>query len=266
MDFRARLRDAARRNSSWVCVGLDPDPGVRPELAKPEALLAFNRAVVEATRDLVCAYKANSAYYEALGPEGVRALAETRKLVPSGVIAILDAKRGDVPHSAEQYARAAFDVLGYDAVTANAYLGLDSLEPFLSRTEKGCFALLRTTNPGAAEIQDADAGGAPLHEVVGRRIAAWSRTHANLGVVAGATGPEALARVRGILGDEVPILVPGVGTQGGNATAAAKAGGNARGELAIISASRSVIYAGNDSEVRKACEELREKVNAALAR
>ena len=260
MDFLARLRAAAQANRSWVCVGLDPDSARMPGLGDADSVLRFNRSVIESTQDLVCAYKVNSAYYEALGSRGFEVMRKTRESVPEGIPVILDAKRGDVPHTAERYAAAAFDQLGYDAITAQPYLGLDALVPFLVRPDRGCFVLVRTTNPSAAEIQDTKVSGEPLYVHLAGKVAEWSRQYPNLGVVAGATVTAELGEVRRTIGEDLPILVPGVGAQGGDATEAARAGGNARGELAIVTASRSVIYAGSPENVRAACLRLREDV------
>lgn len=254
-----RVREAVRRAGGPLCVGLDPDPDLAPVAGArepAEACLALCRRAVRATRGLAAAYKANAAFFEVHGGAGLEVLRALRHEVPEGALAILDAKRGDVASSARLSARWAFEVAGYDAVTLNPLLGLDSVEPFLGYTGRGAFLLLRTSNPGARDVQDLDVGGTPFYLALAERVASWAREHRGLGAVVGATWPEELARVRRVLGDEVPILVPGIGAQGGSAAGAVKAAGS--GPL-LLSASRAILYAGDGSEaaMRAAAERLR---------
>jgi len=243
-----------------LCVGLDCDYDRLPAAARrhrtvAEALLAFNTDIVEATAGYVCAYKPNIAFYEACGPEGIEALVGTvafikDKVPEAGVI--LDGKRGDIGNSNERYASAAFDVIKADALTVTPYIGAESLSPFLDRADRTIFVLVKTSNPGAHEFQDLPVGpaGTPLYQVVAGNVATLWNKHGNCGVVAGATDVEALRRVREIVGD-LPILVPGVGAQGGDLGAAVQAGRHGGGGL-LINSSREIIYASDGSDYAKA--------------
>ncbi len=265
MIFRERLEEAWERSGSLLCIGLDPEPERMPV----SDVLSFNRAVIEATADLVCAYKPNIAFYERLGVTGFSVLKATIEAVPRGVVTVVDAKRGDVGHTARAYAEALYDALGADAVTVNAYLGADSLEPFLGRADRGVFVVCRTSNPGARDLQDllvdTEDGPRPLYEVVALHARTWAR-HGNTGLVVGATYPEEMSRLRGLC-PELPFLVPGVGAQGGDVRAAVRAGMDDRGQGVIISASRSVLYAGSGPRfadaVREAALRLRQEIDAA---
>lgn len=260
--FRDHLRATARKNRSWVCLGLDPNPALLPDGSRDAA--GAQRFCIDAMRqvaDRVCAFKPQSAWFEAFGPEGMAALrevvAEGRRL---GVPVVLDVKRGDIGETARAYATAAFDVLRADAVTVAPYMGRDSVDPFAAYADRGVFVLARTSNPSARDFQDLDVAGTPLFERVARLVASWDK--GNLGVVAGATYPDDLARIRRILGDGVPILVPGVGAQGGTAADAAR-GADSVGEMSVVNASRSLLFA---SDPRAATEALRGELAAALRR
>lgn len=267
MTFQAKLEAAAARNGSLLCIGLDSDP-----LRMPVAdSAAFNRAIIEATADLVCAYKPNAAFYEAQGLDGWRALQDTMQAVPPDIPVILDAKRGDVPSTARAYATACFDVLGADAVTVNPYLGADAVQPFLERPDRTALVLCRTSNPGAPTIQDLAVEGEPLYLKVAALVDAWSRPHRNAGLVVGATYPAELVTVRQRCPD-LPILLPGIGAQSGALEAAVAAGVDAGGGGLIVSASRSVLYALTDTSAaldrfaaaaRAAAKRLRAAINAA---
>ncbi len=272
MTFLEKLLAATRRNNSLICIGLDPEPAHLPAHLRdqPDAILAFNRAIIEATADLVCAYKPNLAFYERLGPAGLSILQETLRLIPGHIPTIGDAKRGDTDNTDRQYARALFEVYGFDAVTVNPYLGYDSLQPFLDYQEKGILVVCRTSNPGARDLQDLLVGQEvgqpiPLYEHVARQVLKWN-TKGNAGLVVGATYPEELQRIRQIA-PELPILVPGVGAQGGDLAASAQVGVDAAGERAIISASRSVLYASADRDFAERAAQvagaLREAANQA---
>ena len=267
--FPQRLDAAAERNRSLLCVGLDP---WRPSMPVAD-VAAFNRAIIEATSDLVCAYKPQWAFYESEGIAGLRALEATIEAVPNGVPVILDAKRGDLGNTSVAYAKAAFEIWGADAVTVNPYLGRDSLQPFLDYADKGVFVLTRTSNPGGADFQElavrsADGEERPLYEEVARQAVSWNE-RGNVGLVAGATAPEELARVRAAAG-AMPILIPGIGAQGGDLESAARNGADANGRRAIITASRSVLYASSGSDFAEAARaeaaRLRGAVNAELER
>ena len=261
--FSERLAAAAGAVDSLICVGLDPQPG----RTAAEEILAFNTRVIEATADLVCAYKPQSAFYEVGGDVGWRALRETiatvRRVAPEAVV-ILDAKRNDIGNTAEAYASAAFDWFDADAVTINPYLGGDAVAPFLRRPERGAFALCRTSNPGAGDLQSlATAEGEPLYLAVAEQARRWGEAqHRNLGLVVGATWPEELARVRARC-PEMPILLPGIGAQGGDLEASVSAGVDADGRGLLVSASRSVIYAGEAEEIRAEASRLRAAAHAA---
>ncbi|MDP9363878.1 MAG: orotidine-5'-phosphate decarboxylase, partial [Chloroflexota bacterium] len=201
--FGGRLAAAAARAGSLVCVGLDPDPArfpapLRGERDAARAIVRFNAAIVEATSDLVCAYKPNLGFYAAHGAAGIAALEETRRLIPPDVPAILDCKVGDIGSTAEAYARGYFDRWGFDAVTVSPYLGADSLAPFLARDDRGVFVLCKTSNPGGGDLQDLtvrDGGGErPLHLAVADLAATWAtEAAATVGLVVGATYPAELA-------------------------------------------------------------------------
>ena len=288
MNFLEKLLRATHTNRSLLCIGLDPDPELMPRVD----ILEFNKAIVDATSDLVCAYKPNLAFYEALGIEGLRALEGTIAYIPKAIPIIGDAKRGDIGSTARAYARALFETLGFDAATVNPYLGYDSIEPFIEYREKGVFILCRTSNVGSANFQAltlsepsetpkeaeeklisfpsptdekpaALARGERLFEIVARRATGWN-TYGNVGLVVGATYPEELRRVRQLC-PEMPLLIPGIGAQGGDLPSAVRYGVDAKGEKAIISSSRQIIYVstGEDFAVaaREAALNLRDEIN-----
>ena len=231
------------------------------------SVLDFNKAIIEATSDLVCAYKPNIAFYEALGLDGLNSLLKTVEIVPPHIPIIGDAKRGDIGNTARMYARALFSTFGFDAVTVNPYLGSDSLKPFLEYGEKGIFVLCRTSNPGSSDFQSlkcsSEGGHHPLYMAVAQKARTWNKL-GNVGLVVAATYPDELREVRAICPD-MPLLIPGIGTQGGDLTAAANHGVDSRGEKAIIVSSRSIIYASRDSDFaeasRRAAQQLRDRIN-----
>lgn len=264
MNFREKLEAAWERSGSLLCIGLDPDPA----LMAIDDVAAFNIAIIEATSDLVCAYKPNVAFYEALGPErGYEALRKTLAAVPAHVITLADAKRGDVTNTARAYAKAVFDELGFDACTVNAYVGYDSTEPWMERPEKGAFVLCRTSNPGAADLQDlrveTEGGARPLFEIVAEKARSWDR-YGNVGLVVGATYPGEMERIRELC-PEMPFLAPGVGAQAGELGASVRAGIDARGRGMLISASRGVTYASPGADfaraARREATRLRDEIN-----
>ncbi len=251
--FYQWIEEAARRNDSLLCVGLDP----RPErLAPGDDLYRFNRRIVDATRDLVCAYKPNFAFYEAAGPEGLEALRRTVDYVhqAAAVPVILDAKRGDIGSTAQAYARAAFEVWGADALTVNPYLGEDSVMPFAAYADRGIFLLCHTSNPGATDLQTLPCPSRPLYEAVAEKASAWGT-----GLVVGATYPEALARVRA-LSPGAWILLPGVGAQGGDLEGALASGLREDRLGIVVNSSRGIIYA---PDPRQAALDLRKRINEA---
>ncbi|RLC75222.1 MAG: orotate phosphoribosyltransferase [Chloroflexi bacterium] len=256
MDFYTKLLAAIERNDSLLCIGLDPDPDYLPSrfASRENPVLAFNRYIIEVTADLACAYKPNVAFYEALGPRGLEILQHTIEAIPSNIPVILDAKRGDIGSTARAYAKAAFEVLKADAVTLNPYLGYDSLAPFLAYEGKGLFILCHTSNPGARDFQTCLIEGKPLY----LKVAEWAtRLSRNIGLVVGATYPEAIRAVR----EAAPnawLLIPGIGAQKGDLKAALEAGFNGQGSGVIVNVSRSIIYA---DDPRKAAEDFRKRIN-----
>ena len=267
MNFQEKLSEASKRNQSLLCVGLDVDLDL---MGEPD-VVRFCQNIIDATADLVCAYKPNWAFYEALGIEGFDALMQIRAHIPSSIPVIGDVKRGDIGNTSAMSARGLFDVFGFDAITVNPYLGYDAVEPYIAYRDKGVFVLCRTSNPGAADFQSLvveDEGGSRfLYEVVAARAVEWNR-YGNIGLVVGATYPEELKRVRAICPD-MPILVPGVGAQGGDLEASVRNGVNAGGLNAIINASRQVLYASRNEDYaeasRRSAHTLRDAINRARA-
>jgi len=264
MNFMEKLTNAIRKNKSLLCVGLDPDPELMPDKV---SVFEFNRAIIDATADLVCAYKPNLAFYEALGNEGLEALKRTVDYIPADIPVIGDAKRGDIGNTGERYATALFDDLKFDAVTISPYMGRDSVEPFLTRPGKGVFLLALTSNPGSADFQRVRVAGRPLYEHVVKLSGTWA---SGIGYVVGATHPGELKRVRA-LAPRAPLLIPGVGSQGGDLEAAVRAGVTAFGDLAVINASRSILYASSGRDFARSArteakrmQDAMERVRAAL--
>ena len=267
--FRDKLDAASEANRSLLCVGLDPDPKRMPV----SDVFEFNRAIVDATADLVCAYKPNLAFYEAIGLSGLEALQRTvqhiRRQAP-GVVVIGDAKRGDIGPSADAYARALFEVWGFDAATANAYGGGDTIKPFLEWPGRGVLIWCRSSNSGAADLQDLRVGdgGTPVYQELAMRAREWA-TNGNLGLVLGATYPEELKKVRELC-PEMPFLIPGVGAQGGALADAVSGGTDANGRRAVINSSRGVLYASRGGDfaqaARREAARLRDEINDVLAR
>ena len=274
MNFLEKLVTASRQQSSLLCVGLDPEPDRLPaqlrEVPVATAVVRFCRTIIEATLPYVCAYKPNLAFFEALGPGGMQVLREVLGAIPRYIPVIADAKRGDIGNTARNYAGALFDVYGCDAATVNPYLGYDSVAPFLAYREKGVLLLCRTSNPGARDFQDLlvqeeNGETRPLYEVVARRVQSWNEA-GNCGLVVGATYPQELRAIR-FLCPGMPILVPGVGSQGGDLEASVTAGVDGYGERAIIAVSRAILYASDGSDYAAAAayeaQSLRDRINEA---
>jgi orotidine-5'-phosphate decarboxylase len=272
MNFIASLRHIWARNNSLVCVGLDPEPAKFPAHLREDAdaVFTFCRAIVDATADLVCAFKPQIAHFAALRAEDTleRLIAHIHDKHP-GVPVILDAKRGDIGSTAQHYASEAFERYGADAVTLNPYLGRDSAQPFLDRADKGVILLCHTSNPGAADLQDlivhdADGVARPLYQHVAQIVACDWNVHGNCALVTGATWPEQLGEVRALVGD-MPLLVPGIGAQGGDVAAVVTHGRSSDGSGLMISSSRAILYAGNGEDfaqdARAATEALRQSIN-----
>jgi uridine monophosphate synthetase len=273
-DFFTKLEQAIERNDSLLCVGLDPTPEQLPARYRSQAgsvadaIVAWNRAIIEQTADLVCAYKPNIAFYEALGNAGLDALRATLEAIPADIPVILDAKRGDIGSTAEAYAKACFEVFRADAVTLSPYLGRDSIEAFARYADKGLFVLCHTSNPSAGEFQELEIAdwrsldrepNQPLYIHVARAAVAWSP---NVALVVGATFPEAVARVRSVTPQRW-FLIPGIGAQGGDLEATLNAGLRSDGRGVIVNASRSIV---NASDPRRAAQEMREAINAVRRR
>jgi orotidine-5'-phosphate decarboxylase len=267
MTFIETLKQAWRRNNSLVCVGIDPEPSRFPAPLRgdPDAIFAFCRAIVDATADVACCFKPQFAHFAAQGAEDAlqRLIAHIHAKHP-GVPVILDAKRGDIGSTAAFYAAEAFDRYGADAVTVNPYLGRDSLEPFLARADKGVVILCRTSNPGARDLQDLDVGGRKLYQHVAQTAAREWNANGNCLLVVGATYPGELADVRALVG-EMPLLVPGVGAQGGDVEAVVRNGATKDGTGLVISSSRAILYAGSGPDfadaARAAAIALRDGIN-----
>jgi len=265
MKFIDKLLSAARRNKSLLCIGLDPDPALMPKTD----LLDFNKAIIDTTADLVCAYKPNLAFYEALGIDGLRVLQKTIEYIPDFIPIIGDGKRGDIGNTAKAYAKALFETFSFDAATVNPYLGYDSVKPFLEYKDRGIFILCRTSNPGAVDFQNlVNSQGVPLYEAVARKAKEWNK-QSNIGLVVGATYPDELKAIRRLC-PEMPLLIPGIGAQGGQLTSAVENGIDARGEKAIIATSRQVLYASKGKDfaqaARQSAQGLRDDINRLVNR
>jgi orotidine-5'-phosphate decarboxylase len=272
VNFIQALRERWTSANSLVCVGLDPEPAKFPARFRddPDAVFNFCHAIVDATAQFVCCFKPQIAHFAALGAEDAlqRLIAHIHAAHP-GIPVILDAKRGDIGSTAQHYATEAFDRYGADAVTANPYLGRDSLQPFLDRADKGVVILCRTSNAGAGDLQDlvvhADNGmGRPLYQHVAETIAREWNGNGNCALVVGATWPEQLRDVRAIVGD-MPLLVPGVGAQGGDVEAVVANAKTADGTGLIVSSSRAILYASNGADFAEAAgtaaKSLRDQIN-----
>jgi orotidine-5'-phosphate decarboxylase len=270
--FIEQLERAWDVNGSLVCVGLDPEIERFPPqvIDQPSPIFQFNKAIIDATADLVCAYKPQFAHYAAYEAEDQleRTIDYIQSTYP-GIPVILDSKRGDVGNTAERYAIEAFERYHADAVTVSPYLGGDSMEPFLKYEDKGVIILCRTSNPGAGDLQDLEVGGRRLFHAVAELAARRWNTRGNCALVVGATYPRELAEVREIVGN-MPFLVPGVGAQGGDVAQAVQSGQTAAGAGLVISSSRSILYASSGenfvSAAREATLKLRDQINASRAR
>ncbi len=269
MNFINKLSAAWTRNDSLLCVGLDPDLARLPASlqGEPDAIYLFCKEIIDATADLACSFKPQIAYFAALAAEGQleRVCGYLRSTYPQ-IPLILDAKRGDIGATARQYAREAYDRYGADAVTVNPYMGADSVEPYMEWTDRGAIVLCRTSNPGGSDLQFLNVDGAPLYQHVARLVAdKWNR-NGQCALVVGATFPEELAAVRAIVGD-MPLLVPGVGAQGGDVAATVRAGRTGAGAGMMINSSRAILYAAPQGKedfaaaARRVAQETRDEIN-----
>ncbi len=259
MNFAQKLNHIIQKNNSCACVGLDSEyerlPAcVKTSANKAENIFAFNKAIIDQTYDLVCAYKPNAAFYESAGAAGWEALAKTLAYIKEKnpeLITIIDAKRGDIGNTNANYCQALLEDLDFDAITLHPYLGKESLEPFWQKKDKGMMILVHTSNQGAGELQNLKCdhprwGKKPLYQIVAHQVAEeWNENH-NMAIVAGATYPEELGEIRQIIGD-LPMLIPGVGKQKGDVEKTIKLGADSNGRGMIVNSSRSIIFA--DSSV-----------------
>ncbi|MCK4511010.1 orotidine-5'-phosphate decarboxylase [bacterium] len=251
-------------NNSMICLGLDLDPRRIPtDYARTtKGMFEFAYRIIEATKDKVCAYKPNVAFYECLGADGLSLLRLIVDRIPDNIPVIMDGKRGDVGNTAARYAEAMFDELKADWVTLNPYMGYDSLRPFIERKDKGVFILCLTSNPGSRDFQMLIVDGKPVYQVVAEKVSYWNKDH-NCGLVVGATVPEQLREIRSLAGD-MPLLIPGVGAQGGSLEKAAAFGTADFTKTAVINVSRSVLYAGKDDDFADRARSELEKLNSII--
>lgn len=269
--FRDRLDGAVTRNQSLLCVGLDPELPKLPTALRSrhaeESLTTFLHGIIAATADLVCCYKPNLAFYLAHGAAGWNALLGLRDAIPAHIPMLLDAKFGDIGSTAEMYARSAYDVVEADALTVSPYVGGDALAPFFARPDRTAFVLCKTSNPGSGDLQDVPVeSGETVFLRMAARIREWGAAQGNVGAVVGATYPAQMAAIRAALPD-APLLVPGIGAQGGDLAGSVRAGMDAHGAGILISASRSVLYASSGDDYAEAARaeaaRLRDAINAA---
>lgn len=261
-----KLTTIQEKNKSLICLGLDLDTKRMPSesITNSRAMFDFVQKVVEATSDLVCAYKPNLAFFEDFGTDGLSLLRLIVERIPDDIPVILDGKRGDISNTANHYASALFDKLGADWVTINPYMGYDSMRPFIERKDKGSFVLCLTSNAGSRDFQQLNVEGKPLYMVVAEKVSYWNKDH-NCGLVVGATHPQQLAEIRQMAGS-MPLLIPGVGAQGGALEQAVIDGSANFTAPAVINVCRSVLYASNGKDfaerARAELLKLNEAVNA----
>jgi len=266
MSALKKLETAVENHESLLCVGLDIDAKKMPSGMgdTTTGMARFALRIIEATSDIVAAYKPNLAFFEALGPEGLSLLKLICSRIPEDTLVVLDGKRGDIGNSAGFYAHALFELYRADWVTVNPYMGYDSLRPFLEYKDKGAFILCLTSNSGARDFQRLEFDGKPLYVHVARKVVSWNKDH-NCGLVVGATYPEQLAEIRQEA-EDMPILIPGVGAQGGDLEKAVRGGTDNFARPAIINVSRSVLYASNGEDFDKAARASVEKLNDQINR
>lgn len=248
MNFNEKLDKIVQNNNSLLCVGLDIDKEKMPTFlfeTSKTPYLDFNKKIIDATKDFVCAYKLNMAFYEVLGSKGFELLEKTIKYIPKDIIVILDGKRNDIGNTAKKYAQSLFETFNADAITINPYLGIDGVKPFLDYKDKCSFILCRTSNSSARDFQDIKSNDAPLYQTVAKKIKDWN-SYGNCGAVVGATYPDELKKIREILGENIPILIPGIGAQGGDVEKTVINGTNNNSEMVVIVSSRSIIYSGKE--------------------
>lgn len=263
--FNETIRETIRERNSQLCVGLDYYSEKVPIHIREghDPIFMFNKAIIDATSDLVCAYKPNLAFYEAFGSEGWDALERTVQYIPENILKIGDAKRGDIGSTAAQYARSLFR-MGFNAVTVSPYLGMDSITPFIKDSSRGAFVLCLTSNSGSRDFQYLEINGIPLHLHIAGKVNAWN-TNDNCGLVVGATHPDEFGAIRQAAPD-LPILIPGIGAQGGDLKSAVRMGSDDRGSMAVINSSRGILYASSGPDFQEAArmeaQNLRDRINA----
>ena len=260
MNFMEKLSKIVDRNNSLLCVGLDIDKEKMPRFLFKESknpYLEFNKMIIDFTKEIVCAYKLNMAFYEVLGINGYELLKQTIKYIPKQIVIILDGKRNDIGNTAKKYAQSLFEILNCDAVTINPYLGFVGVKPFLEYRNKCSFILCRSSNPSAIDFQNLKTPDGFLFEIVGNKIKEWSKIGC-IGAVVGATYHKELKTIRYILGDEIPLLIPGIGAQGGDVEKTVKNGINKNGTNIVINSSRGILYSKNP---RDEAIKLRDKIN-----
>jgi len=265
MKFVEKLLKISSKNDSLLCVGLDTDLNKIPKLLleKKDPIFEFNKKIIDVTFDLVCAYKPNMAFYEAHGSKGWESLEKTCKYIPQNIPIIIDAKRGDIGNTAKMYAQTFFEKLKADGITLSPYMGQDAVLPFLEYKDKCAFILCLTSNVGAEDFQFLESQGESLYIKVAKKVISWNKDK-NCGLVVGATAAEQLKKIREIAAD-LPILIPGIGAQGGDLKMAVKFGTDRYGNLAIINSSRSILYASNGEDfalkAREEAKKLKKEIN-----
>ena len=267
MNFLEKLKTIVEKNNSLLCVGLDPDLSKLPDhlQKQDDKVLVFNKGIIDATHDLVCAYKIQVAFYAAFAKENelTASVNYIRERYPEVPI-ILDSKRGDIGNTATFYAKEAFERYKVDAVTVNPYMGFDSMQPFLEYKDKGIMILCRTSNPGAKDLQDLLVNGKPLYLYITEKVVGDWNVNGNALPIVGATYPKEIAQMRAIAGD-IPFLVPGIGAQGGDIEATVRAGINPSGTGLIINSSRAILYVDKSinyaSASRKSAQQTRDQIN-----
>jgi orotidine-5'-phosphate decarboxylase len=264
MSVIRNLQKIQQKNRSIICLGLDLDRKRMPteHAGSIKAMFDYAHRIIDATSDLVCAYKPNLAFYECLGPEGLSLLRLIRERIPEEIPVIIDGKRGDIGNTASYYAESLFGHFKADWVTLSPYMGYDSLRPFLEYKEKGVFILCLTSNTGSRDFQQLVVDGKPLYRIVAERVSYWNKEQ-NCGLVVGATHPDQIKEIRAVAG-EMPILIPGVGAQGGSLEEAALYGTDNFRKPAVINVSRSVLYASTDKDFAMRARAELEKLNAAI--
>lgn len=264
--FKNSLNKLIQKKNSLLCVGLDVDIERIPRLlwSEEDPLLTFSREIIRATGQLAVAFKLNMAFYESQGFSGYYLLEKTLDMIPSDALVIADAKRADIGNSSQKYAETFFQNFSFDAITVSPYMGKDSIIPFLQFKDRGVFVLCLTSNPGSGDFQYLTIDSEPLYLHVARQVVDWNLEYGNCGLVVGATHPEDLGSIREVA-PNLPFLIPGIGAQGGNLFMAIRYGTDRRGDQALISASRSILYSSSDDDFAeaagRAATELRDQMN-----